>query len=157
MVLTMSGPAIENGPGPQCTSPLSSCDTTGTISFTRSSASCSHGFSSRRRHTTCMNVPPGLSDLRTLRIAAPGISKNIVPKRANAWSYGPCRSPHCASPTKKRALSAPAWRASASAARTKFSAQSTPTASPVGPTRLAMRTVLSPKPQPTSSTRAPSG
>jgi hypothetical protein len=39
----------------------------------------------------------------------------------------------------------------------KFSAQSTPIASPAGPTRWAMRSVLSPKPQPTSSARAPSG
>ena len=39
---------------------------------------------------------------------------------------------------------------------TKFSAQSTPRTSPRGPTRLAIRCVLSPKPHPTSSTRAPS-
>ena len=36
---TLAGPAIENGPGPQCTSSVSSCETTGTISRTRSSAS----------------------------------------------------------------------------------------------------------------------
>jgi DnaJ-class molecular chaperone len=63
---------------------ISSCDTTGTISFTRSSASCSHGFSSRRRQTICVNVPPGLSDLHMLRIAAPGVSKNMLSNRANA-------------------------------------------------------------------------
>jgi len=39
-----------------------------------------------RRHTICVKLPPGLSALRTLRIAAPGISKNMVPKRAKAWS-----------------------------------------------------------------------
>ena len=91
IVLTMSGPAIENGPGPQCTWSVSSCETTGTISLTRSSASCSHGFSSRRRHTIIVNLPPGFSALRMLRSAAPGIMKNIVPKRENAKSYGPAQ------------------------------------------------------------------
>ena len=86
MPLTMSAPAIENGPGPQCTWSVSSCETTGTISRTRNSASCSHGLSSRRRQTIIVSPPPGASARRMLRIAAPGMLKNIVPKRANARS-----------------------------------------------------------------------
>jgi hypothetical protein len=39
MLLTMSGPAIENGPRPQCAGSISSCESTGTMSLTRSSAS----------------------------------------------------------------------------------------------------------------------
>jgi putative intracellular protease/amidase len=37
----------------------------------------------------------------------------------------------------------------------EFAAQSMPTAAPEGPTVRAMRSVVSPNPQPTSSTRAP--
>src|SRR4051794_4451929 len=55
----------------------------------------------------------------------------------------------------KRAFSTPASAASCSAAATKRGATSTPTASPVGPTSPAIRCVVSPKPQPTSSTRCP--
>ena len=86
MALTMSGPDIENGPGPQCTWFVSSCDTTGTISRTRSSASCSQGLSSRLRQTICAKLPPGFRARRMFRMAAPGDMKNIVPKRAKAWS-----------------------------------------------------------------------
>jgi len=60
--------------------------TTGTISFTVSSALCTHGLSSRLRHTIMVNPPPGLRALRMLRSAATGKLKNIVPKREKAWS-----------------------------------------------------------------------
>ncbi len=84
--LTMSGPDMEKGPGPQWTWSVSSCETTGTISLTRSSASCSQGLSSRFRQTICAKLPPGFSARRMFRNAAPGDMKNIVPKRAKAWS-----------------------------------------------------------------------
>ena len=41
---------------------------------------------SRRRQTTITRRPPGTSALRTLRIAATGFAKNIVPKREKARS-----------------------------------------------------------------------
>lgn len=49
MSLTKSGPAIENGLGPQCTWSAFSRAMTVTICLARSSASCTHGLSSRRR------------------------------------------------------------------------------------------------------------
>src|SRR5262245_51784606 len=72
MSLTMSGPDIENGPGPQCTWSVSSWATMGTIFLTRSSASCTHGLSSRRRQTIIVSSPPGTSARRMLRRASPG-------------------------------------------------------------------------------------
>ncbi len=75
--LTMSGPDIEKGPGPQWTCSVSSWETTGTISRTRSSASCSHGLSSRLRQTIWASEPPGFSERRMLRSAATGDMKNI--------------------------------------------------------------------------------
>ena len=84
--LTISGPDIEKGPGPQWTSSVSSCDTTGTISRTRKFRLVQPGIVLALAPDDCVNVPPGFSALRMLRIAAPGRMKNMVPKRAKAWS-----------------------------------------------------------------------
>ena len=46
----------------------------------------SQSLSSFRRHTTITSRPPGTSARRTLRSAATGLAKNIVPKRENAMS-----------------------------------------------------------------------
>jgi len=81
----------------------------------------------------------------------------MVPKRENAKSYGPRRSSDWTSATKNAAFLMPASAASFFAESTKLDAQSTPTASPFGPTCFAMSWVQSPKPQPMSSTRAPGG
>ena len=43
-----------------------------------------HSLSSLRRQTTMFSSPPGANASRTLRSAATGFAKNIVPKRANA-------------------------------------------------------------------------
>jgi hypothetical protein len=43
-------------------------------------------LSSRRRQTTIASRPPGRSAERTLRSAATGFAKNIVPMRENAMS-----------------------------------------------------------------------
>ena len=61
--------------------------------------------------------PPGTSALRTLRSAATGLAKNIVPKRENAMSNSPSR-PSSGSHTSKRRLSMPASSASSRAVST---------------------------------------
>lgn len=49
-------------------------------------------MSSRLRQTIWVSTPPGFNAPRIFFRATPGIVKNIVPKRANAKSYGPRRS-----------------------------------------------------------------
>ena len=80
----MSAFAIENGPGPQVGSSDSSLR--GTICSTTVCARYIQSLSSRRRQTTMTSLPPGFSDARTLRSAATGLAKNIVPIREKAMS-----------------------------------------------------------------------
>ena len=84
MSLVVSAPAMENGPGPQVGSSYSSGFWTmpSTICWARKT----QRLSSRRRQTTIASLPPGVKDLHTLRIAATGLMKNIVPMRENAMS-----------------------------------------------------------------------
>ena len=82
--LTVSASAIENGPGPA--GGLVVLVGLGTIPSTICCARYSHSLSSRRRQTTMSSPPPGASDLRTLRSAATGLAKNIVPMREKAQS-----------------------------------------------------------------------
>ena len=95
------------------------------------------------------------SDLHTFRSAATGLMKNIVPMRENAMSYGPPSviGLHVGD-EEARVLHA---RFLGLGARhlEKRSAASTPTASPLAPTIPAIRCVVSPRPQPMSSTRWP--
>ena len=93
--------------------------------------------------------------MRTFRSAATGLVKNIVPKREKAKSKVSSNGVTCTSATTKRAFDTPASAASPRAVSMKLAAASTPTASPSGPTRPAIRWVESPKPQPMSSTRCP--
>ena len=80
--MTVSALAIENGPGPH----LGASDSSGSsrYSATTSSARCINSLSSLRRQTTMFSSPPGASASRTLRSAATGLAKNIVPMRENA-------------------------------------------------------------------------
>ena len=67
---------------------MGSSDSSGfwTISSTICCARYIQRLSSRRRHTAIASLPPGTSDSRTLRSAATGLMKNIVPMRENAMS-----------------------------------------------------------------------
>jgi hypothetical protein len=79
MPLVVSAFAIENGPGPQVGSSYS-----WGRPIMRSTVICAsyiHGLSSRMRQTTSTSRAPGAMVRRTLRIAAPGLSQNITPKR----------------------------------------------------------------------------
>ena len=82
MSVTVSGFAIENGPGPQVGSSYSSGRSRNWATIV--SARCSHSLSCLRRQTTMFRRPPGRKPWRTLRSAATGFAKNIVPNRANA-------------------------------------------------------------------------
>ncbi len=82
--LTVSAPAIENGPGPQVGSSNSSGR--GTIGSTIVCARYIQSLSSRRRQTTITSRPPGARARRMLRRAATGLAKNMVPKREKAMS-----------------------------------------------------------------------
>ena len=84
MALTMSAPAIENGPGPQCTWSVSSCDTTGTISLDAQLRLVEPRIVLARRHTIIVNSPPGLSALADVAHRGARRLKNIVPKREKA-------------------------------------------------------------------------
>ena len=75
---------MENGPGPQVGSSYSSGFWT--IPSTICWARYIQRLSSRRRQTTIVSLPPGTSDWRTLRSAATGLMKNIVPMREKAMS-----------------------------------------------------------------------
>ncbi len=101
----MSASAIENGPGPQVGSSYSSGRLT--IASTIVCARYSQSLSSRRRHTAIAIRPPGARERRTLRIAATGFAKNIVPKRENARSNGCSGSIVWTSATAKTAFATP--------------------------------------------------
>ena len=69
-----------NGPGPQVGS--STVSSSWLMNWrTHNSGTCSQGLSSRLRQVTHANMPPGLSERLTLRIAATGDAKNCMPKR----------------------------------------------------------------------------
>src|SRR5574340_655384 len=71
-----------------------------------------NGLSPIGRQAMNMNVPPGFSARRTLRIAATGLAKNIVPKREKAKSNPGVNGYVSTSATTKRTLSSPAAFAS---------------------------------------------
>ena len=151
--LVVSALAIENGPGPQVGSSYSSGLVTNrsVMVWARESQS----FSTFARQTTMTSLPSGSRASRTLRRAATGLAKNIVPIRENASSKRSPKAAFSMSATSKRTLPMPACAASCFAVWMNRGAASTPRTSPVGPTRPAIRCVVSPKPQPMSSTRSP--
>ena len=79
--------------------------------------------------------------------------KEHRPIREYAASYGPPGTARSTSATSNRTFGRP--RFSLRACSMKRSAASTPTATPVGPTRSASCAVVSPNPQPMSTIRAP--
>ena len=122
-----------------------------TISFENAIA----GFASIGRQTIISSRPRGLSAVAMLRMPAVGFWKNMVPKRAKATSNSPLKGTICASRAANSALSTPAAAASSRAMSRNGSQQSVPTTWPPGRMRSAICSVVSPKPQPMSSTRSP--
>ena len=80
--MTVSAFAIEKGPGPQVGSSYSSGAVEELLDDRLGAVQPS--LSSLRRQTTMFRRPPGRKASRTLRSAATGFAKNIVPNRANA-------------------------------------------------------------------------
>src|SRR4029450_6381685 len=99
---TTSGLAIEKGPGPQvwAFSPGG-----GRKSSTTFLGTPTQGFSSSLRQVTNISRPPGFSALRTLRIAATGLLKNIIPKREKQKSNSGSKRDVCTSAATKRTRS----------------------------------------------------
>ena len=85
-MVTVSGSAIENGPGPQV---RASSPGGGRNSRTTAFGTPSHGLSSIVRQTIITISPPGRRLLRMFLSAATGFSKNCVPKREKQRSKSP--------------------------------------------------------------------
>ena len=151
--LTVSALAIENGPGPQVGSSVSSgCSR---YSSTTCSARWTHSLSSLRRQTTAQSRPPGPAPRG--RCAAPhrvGEEHDPHPREGVVEALAELERLHVGDREVGRS-SAPASSASSRAASMNGSETSTPSASPSGPTSSASRWVVSPKPQPRSMTRSP--
>ena len=105
-----------------------------------------------RRQTIIRRRPPGRVARRRLAIAAAGLVKNIVPKRAKQTSNGCSNFTVCPSASWNAAPATPARAASARPISRNGSQQSIPSALPVA---RASSMVVSPNPHPTSSTRSP--
>ena len=110
MSLVVSASAIENGPGPQVGSSYSSG---GSRSPRRSSG---RGRASRCRSAAATRPSPACRPARarcaTLRSAATGLAKNIVPNRRTPGRSAPPSPSLCTSATAKRTLATPASAAS---------------------------------------------
>ena len=101
------------------------------------------------------SLPPGLRLVRTLRIAATGFEKNIIPKREKQRSNSGAKRWVWTSPSTKRTLSRPAARASARPFSRNARQQSRPSTEPCGPVMRASSIAVSPHPQPTSTMLEP--